>query len=183
MFVPPHFQTQNLGLGIEPTDICDVTLAWLASRCWARQMCPPPHFVTFLRRCRGHTEAHSYRARTHRHTHTIHAHTEAHSHNTLTYRGTLTQAIRHKTYIHTYIMTYIYIYTHTYIHIHIHTYIHTYTPTYANAYMHIHCKYVQMQAHRNSCILSYIETNKQTNKQPDVYPHIRPVATGGGEGG
>ena len=37
---PPHFQTQNLG--IEPTDICDVTLAWLASRCWARQMCPPP---------------------------------------------------------------------------------------------------------------------------------------------
>ena len=43
MFVPPpHFQTQNLGLGIEPTDICDVTLAWLASRCWARQMCPPP---------------------------------------------------------------------------------------------------------------------------------------------
>ena len=50
---PPHFQTQNLGLGIEPTDICDVTLAWLASRCWARQMCPPPphtHFVTFLRR-------------------------------------------------------------------------------------------------------------------------------------
>ena len=36
---PPHFQTQNLGLGIEPTDICDVTLAWLASRCWARQMC------------------------------------------------------------------------------------------------------------------------------------------------
>ena len=44
MFVPPHFQTQNLGLGIEPTDICDVTLAWLASRCWARQMCPPPTF-------------------------------------------------------------------------------------------------------------------------------------------
>ena len=42
MFVPPHFQTQNLGLGIEPTDICDVTLAWLASRYWARQMCPPP---------------------------------------------------------------------------------------------------------------------------------------------
>ena len=46
MFVPPppHFQTQNVGLGIEPTDICDVTLplAWLASRCWARQMCPPP---------------------------------------------------------------------------------------------------------------------------------------------
>ena len=39
---PPHFQTQNVGLGIEPTDICDVTLAWLASRCWARQMCPPP---------------------------------------------------------------------------------------------------------------------------------------------
>ena len=38
----PHFQTQNLGLGIEPTDICDVTLARLASRCWARQMCPPP---------------------------------------------------------------------------------------------------------------------------------------------
>ena len=38
---PPHFQTQNLDLGIEPTDICDVTLAWLASRCWARQMCPP----------------------------------------------------------------------------------------------------------------------------------------------
>ena len=39
---PPHFQTQNLGLGIEPTDICDVTLAWLASRC-----CPadvPPTF-------------------------------------------------------------------------------------------------------------------------------------------
>ena len=33
MFVPPpHFQTQNLGLGIEPTDICHVTLAWLASR-------------------------------------------------------------------------------------------------------------------------------------------------------
>ena len=45
MFVPTHFQTQNLGLGIGPTDICDVTLAWLASRCWARQMCPPPHFV------------------------------------------------------------------------------------------------------------------------------------------
>ena len=42
MFVPPpHFQTQNLGLGIEPTDICDVTLARFASRCWARQMCPP----------------------------------------------------------------------------------------------------------------------------------------------
>ena len=41
MFVPPHFQTQNLGLGIETTDICDVTLAWHASRCWARQMCPP----------------------------------------------------------------------------------------------------------------------------------------------
>ena len=41
MFVPPHFQTQNLGLDIEPTDICDVTLARLASRCWARQMCPP----------------------------------------------------------------------------------------------------------------------------------------------
>ena len=40
---PPHFQIQNLGLGIEPTDICDVTLAWLASRCWARQMCPPTH--------------------------------------------------------------------------------------------------------------------------------------------
>ena len=40
----PHFQTQNLGLGIEPTDICDVTLAWLASRCWAHQMCPPPPF-------------------------------------------------------------------------------------------------------------------------------------------
>ena len=38
MFVSPHFQTQNVGLGIEPTDICDVTLAWLASRCWARQM-------------------------------------------------------------------------------------------------------------------------------------------------
>ena len=46
------FKTQNLGLGIEPTDICDVTLARLASRCWARQMCPP-HFVTFLRRCIG----------------------------------------------------------------------------------------------------------------------------------
>ena len=44
MFVLTHFQTQNLGLGIEPTDICDVTLAWLASRCWARQMCPPPPF-------------------------------------------------------------------------------------------------------------------------------------------
>ena len=44
MFVPPHFQTQNLGLGIEPTDICDITLAWLASRCWARQMCLPPTF-------------------------------------------------------------------------------------------------------------------------------------------
>ena len=41
---PPHFQTQNLGLGIEPTDICDITLAGLASRCWARQMCPPPTF-------------------------------------------------------------------------------------------------------------------------------------------
>ena len=39
---PPHFQTQNLDLGIEPTDICDVTLARLALRCWARQMCPPP---------------------------------------------------------------------------------------------------------------------------------------------
>ena len=38
-------------IGIEPTDICDITLAGLASRCWARQMCPPPpHFVTFLRR-------------------------------------------------------------------------------------------------------------------------------------
>ena len=48
---PPHFQTQNLGLGIEPTDICDVTLAWLASRCWARQMCPPHTFChRFLRR-------------------------------------------------------------------------------------------------------------------------------------
>ena len=46
MFVPPHFQAQNLGLGIEPTDICDVTLAWLASRCWARQMCPPPHILS-----------------------------------------------------------------------------------------------------------------------------------------
>ena len=46
MFVPPHFQTQNLGLGIEPTVICDVTLAWLASRCWARQMCPPPHILS-----------------------------------------------------------------------------------------------------------------------------------------
>ena len=43
---PPHFQTQNVGLGIEPTDICDVTLAWLASRCWARQMCPPPHILS-----------------------------------------------------------------------------------------------------------------------------------------
>ena len=43
---PPHFQTQNLGLGIEPTDICDVILAWLASRCWARQMCPPPHILS-----------------------------------------------------------------------------------------------------------------------------------------
>ena len=42
MFVPPYFQTQNLGLGIEPTDICDVTLVRLASRCWARHMCPPP---------------------------------------------------------------------------------------------------------------------------------------------
>ena len=29
MFVPP-FQTQNLGLGIEPTDICDVTLIGVA---------------------------------------------------------------------------------------------------------------------------------------------------------
>ena len=47
MFVPPHFQTKNLGLGIEPTDMCDVPLAWLASRCWARQMCPPPHTHTF----------------------------------------------------------------------------------------------------------------------------------------
>ena len=39
MFVrpPPHFQTQNLGLGIEPTDICDVTLAWLASDSEVRQ--------------------------------------------------------------------------------------------------------------------------------------------------
>ena len=45
---PPHFQTQNLGLGIEPADICDVTLAWLASRCWARQMCPPPHTHTHI---------------------------------------------------------------------------------------------------------------------------------------
>ena len=34
---PPHFQTQNLGLGIEPTDICDVTLAWLASDSEVRQ--------------------------------------------------------------------------------------------------------------------------------------------------
>ena len=61
---PPHFQTQNLGLGIEPTDICDVTLAWLASRVYygssmvgpVRCAPPPPtdthtHFVTFLRRC------------------------------------------------------------------------------------------------------------------------------------
>ena len=54
---PPHFQTLNLGLGIEPTDICDITLAWLASRvCYGSSMvgpvrCPPPHFVTFLRRC------------------------------------------------------------------------------------------------------------------------------------
>ena len=62
MFVPPpQFQTQNLGpehrhRAIEihrATDICDVTLARLTSRCWARQMSPPPppHFVTFLRRC------------------------------------------------------------------------------------------------------------------------------------
>ena len=43
MFVPPplsdpEFRPRH---SIEPTDICDVTLAWLASRCWARQMCPP----------------------------------------------------------------------------------------------------------------------------------------------
>ena len=54
MFVPPHFQTQNLSLGIGPTDICDVILAWLASRCWApSDVPPPPHFVTFLRRWLG----------------------------------------------------------------------------------------------------------------------------------
>ena len=57
MFVPPHFQTQNLGLGIEPTDICDVTLAWLVSRVYygssmvgTVRCAPPPNFVTFLRR-------------------------------------------------------------------------------------------------------------------------------------
>ena len=34
------------------TDICDVTLARLALRFFSRPMCPPPpHFVTFLRRC------------------------------------------------------------------------------------------------------------------------------------
>ena len=54
---PPHFQTQNLSLGIGPTDIGDVILAWLASRCWAPSDVPPhTHFVTFLRRwtiCQG----------------------------------------------------------------------------------------------------------------------------------
>ena len=52
MFVPPpHFQTQNLVLGIEPTDICDVTLAWLASRVYYGssmvgpvRCAPPPTF-------------------------------------------------------------------------------------------------------------------------------------------
>ena len=38
----PEFRPRH-----RPTDICDVTLAWLASRCWARQMCPPPHTHTF----------------------------------------------------------------------------------------------------------------------------------------
>ena len=42
---PPHFQAQNLGLGIEPTDICDVTLAWLASRCWAIRHTSELYFV------------------------------------------------------------------------------------------------------------------------------------------
>ena len=53
MFVPPpHFQTQNLGLGIEPTDICDVTLAWLASRVYYGSSMGPPV------RCAPHTFCH-----------------------------------------------------------------------------------------------------------------------------
>ena len=33
---PPLSDPEFRPIGIEPTDICDVTLAWLASRCWAR---------------------------------------------------------------------------------------------------------------------------------------------------
>ena len=48
MFVPPPplSDPEFRPIGIEPTDICDVTLAWLASLCWARQMCPPPHILS-----------------------------------------------------------------------------------------------------------------------------------------
>ena len=44
MFVPPPLSDPEFRPRHRATDICDVTLAWLASRCWARQMCPPPTF-------------------------------------------------------------------------------------------------------------------------------------------
>ena len=43
---PPHFQTQNLGLGIEPTDICDMTSLWrgLHHGVGPVRCAPPPTF-------------------------------------------------------------------------------------------------------------------------------------------
>ena len=51
MFVPPPLSDPEFRPRPRAYDICDITLAWLASWCWAVRCAPPPHFVTFLRRC------------------------------------------------------------------------------------------------------------------------------------